>query len=102
MLSTKKYLPFGMFPYITTDCLKNYNYNYNYLDLSSYKSHNKNGKHTDRQTMACHKNCIKFIEHKQLKLLAKTTSTSTVKAARPFVMLISLADTALFCEGVWG
>lgn len=74
MLSTKKCLPFGMFPYITTDRLKNYNY----LDSSSYKSHNKNGKHSDRQTMACHKKHMKCIKHKQLKLLAKTTSTSTV------------------------
>jgi len=52
--------------------------------------------------VASHKKYIKFVEHKQLKLLAKTTSTSTVYAARAFVMLISLAGTALFCEGVWG
>jgi hypothetical protein len=42
------------------------------------------------------------MEHKQLKLLAKTTSTFNVYVAGAFVMLISLTDTALFCEAVWG
>jgi hypothetical protein len=98
MLSSKKCLAFGMVPYSITDCLKNYKY----LDLSSYKSHNiKWQTHWPTDGDLRHKNCIKFVEYKQLKLLANTTSTFTVYAAGAFVMLISLADTALFCEAVW-